>query len=101
MSDKFKRLLRGNICGIVDGYGAVHSVFTDDRVDFHASHFVLVRCRWRWNHDKGIWWIGECRPTEEEYAAIQNHLTRVYGLKWWENGHHDIGHLLKKAGKEL
>jgi len=36
----------------------------------------------------------------EQYDAIQRHLTRKYGLKWWKNGHHDIDHLRAKWAEE-
>ena len=31
---------------------------------------------------------------EEETEAVRRHLTRKYGLRWWDNGFHDIDHLL-------
>lgn len=98
----WKRLLWGNIVGVVDSYGAVHSVFTKDEIEHHDHHFPsITHCRWRWNHRESIYWcIGSDKPTEEEYAFIQMHLTKKYGLEWWENGHHDIQHLMKKAGHE-
>jgi hypothetical protein len=86
---------------VVDSYGAVHSEFTGEKVAFHAEHFPAHHCQWRWNHSQSIWWItAEHKPTEEQYEAITNHLTRKYGLKWWENGHHDIDHLQAKWAEE-
>lgn len=98
---KWEALLHGHILGVVDSYGAVHSEFTGDRVAFHEEFFTKTHCQWRWSHDKSIWWItGEHRPTEEQEDAIQRHLTKKYRLQWWDNGHHDIDHLLKMAGVE-
>jgi hypothetical protein len=98
-TDKWKKLREGNICGIVDSYGAVHSVLTET-VEFHADHFPLSHCQWRWDFDESINWISiERRPSEEQYEAIRTHLTKKYGIKWWDNGYHDIDHILTKCGK--
>ena len=102
--ERFDKLLRGHIVGIVDSYGSVKSEFTGDKVAFHSEYFGEIRhqCMWRWNHDRSIWWISvEHRPDDEQYASIQTHLTKKYGLQWWENGHHDIDHLLKMAGVKI
>ena len=99
---RWGRLRHGNILGVVDSYGAVHSVFTGEKVDFHADHFATAHhCQWRWNDEESINWItAERKPNEEQYDAIQRHLTRKYGLKWWKNGHHDIDHLQAKWAEE-
>jgi hypothetical protein len=95
----WERLRYGHIVGIVDSYGAVHSKFTEN-VEFHEALFPPAQCKWRWSHSKSLWWItAEARPDEEQEVAIQRHITRKYGLKWWENGHHDIDHLMKKWGE--
>ncbi len=98
----FKRLLRGNILGIIDAYGAVHSVFTGETIEHHGEHFPCqTHCQWRWNHRESIhWFLASQKPSEEQYTAIQNHLTKRYGLEWWENGHHDIDHLIEKCESE-
>ena len=41
------------------------------------------------------------RPSEEGIDAVMWHLTKRYGLLWWENGHHDIDHLLAKVDSEV
>jgi hypothetical protein len=98
---RWGRLRFGNIVGVVDSYGAVHSEFTGDDIAFHAEHFPQHHCQWRWNHAKSIWWItAEHKPNEEQYDAIMRHLTRKYGIEWWENGHHDIDHLQAKWREE-
>ena len=97
-TNRFARLLTGNIVGVVDSYGSVRSEFTADRVAFHEEFFGPSQCKWRWDHGRGIWWISpEHRPDGEQEEAIRRHLSRKYGLRWWDNGHHDIEHLLKKA----
>lgn len=94
-----RQLLRGNIIGVVTAQGQVDSQFTGGEIKTHDI-WPRCRCRWRWNHDKSIHtFLSEGRPTAEETEAIRNHLTRKYGLKWWENGHHDIDDLLgRKPG---
>ena len=52
---------------------------------------------WRWCDRESIWWItSECRPNDEQYDAIQRHITKKYGLPFWENGHHDLDFLSAK-----
>lgn len=99
--DYWRKLRDGHILGIVDSYGSVDSVFTGDKVEFHAEHFGLHQCQWRWNNCQSLWWISsERRPTEEQEEAILRHLTKKYGLQFWENGHHDIDHLREKCKQE-
>lgn len=96
----FKQLRFGNIVGIIDSYDAVHSVFTGDKIECHADYWPnQTRCQWRWSFSQSIYWITFYqKPTEEQFIAIQDHLTKNYGLKWWDNGHFDIDHFLEKAG---
>jgi hypothetical protein len=98
---RWGRLRDGHILGIVDSYGAVHSVFTGS-IAFHAEHFPQTHhCQWRWNEDKSINWISaERKPDAEQMDAIRRHLTKRYGLRWWDNGHHDIDHLQAKWREE-
>jgi hypothetical protein len=100
MKDQYTRLREGNIVGIIDHLDCIHSEYTKEVVcheEFWASGFV----RWRWNYDDGIWWIGsETRPNEEQCDAIRNHLTKKYGIKWWDNGYHDLDFFQKKLKEE-
>lgn len=98
---KWGRLLNGNILGVVDSYGAVHSVFTGCRIDMHGDHFAATHCQWRWNDDQSIhWWVMDHKPNPEQLEAIRSHMTRQYGILWWENGHHDIDHLQEMVRRE-
>jgi hypothetical protein len=99
---RFGRLLSGNILGVIDAYGAVHSVFTGDEIEYHSEHFPQQTHRlWRWNDNRSIhWFTSEGKLNGEEYEAVQRHLTKRYGIKWWENGHHDIDHLQTRAEAE-
>jgi hypothetical protein len=92
------KLLRDNIVGIVDAYGAVHSQNTGDEIGFHEDFWPgQTHCQWRWDHRGSIHaLVAESRPNVEQFDAIQRHLTRRYGLKWWENGHHDIDDLQRR-----
>lgn len=99
MNAKF--LLRGNIIGIIDSYGAAHSQFTGGEIKTHEELYPMKsHARWRWNHSESLhWFLAEHKPSDEECEIAQKHLTRKYGLKWWSNGHHDIDDLLKRAKK--
>jgi hypothetical protein len=98
----FSRLIFGHILGIIDAYGSVHSKFTGEKIEVHGDHFPgQTHCRWRWSDRDSISWLThEQKPTEEQYDAIQRHLTREYGLKWWENGHHDLDHFRAQCRRE-
>lgn len=100
MIKKWQKLRDGNILGVVDSYGAVHSVLTED-VEFHSDYYPATYfCRWRWDFDKGLWWISkETKPDEEQQDAIRRHLNKKYGIKWWDNGFHDIDFILTKCGE--
>jgi hypothetical protein len=91
-------LLSGDILGIVDYQGAVESVFTGDKVAFHRHYWPVAKhCQWRWCHRHGLQSFNEKKPDAEQVEAIRNHLTKKYGLRWWENGHHDIDDLVKRG----
>lgn len=105
-SAKWETLRWAVVVGIVDAYGAVHSKLcpldTPTSDLFHESIFgTKGHCAWRWSFSDCITWITpEMKPDVEQYDAIQRHLTRRHGLKWWENGHHDIQHFLEQLCKE-
>lgn len=89
------KLWHGNILGIIDANGAVHSKFTGEELEWHSSYWPTeTHWRWRWNNNKSIYWLlKDPRPDEEQWDAIRNHLTKKYNILWWDNGHHDIDHL--------
>lgn len=95
-------LLDDNILGIVDAYDCVHSLNTYERLGYHATHWPnQTRCRWRWDHDRSLWEIGQSFRTEPFLMdMIRNHLTKKFGIKWWENGHHDIDDLIERFDKK-
>jgi len=97
---RFERLLTGSILGVVDSYGAVHSEYITSETKCHEDLWPgVTHCCWRWNHNNSVFCIFG-KPSEEDFDKIQRHLSRKYGLKWWDNGHHDIDHLLLKAGRK-
>lgn len=98
----FTQLREGNICGVIDSYGAIHSQFTE-RLSFHDEFFVgHYFIKWRWDYNKSIWWISpEMKPDSEQYTSIMIHLEKKYGIKFWDNGHHDLDYFHHRlAGEE-
>ena len=81
----------GCIVGVVTAQGVVESRFTGNEIEHHDEFWpVKPHCCWRWNYDKAIYWFTPCnKPDEQQYSAIQNHLTRKYGIQWFGNGYHD------------
>lgn len=102
MLNKFTRLISGNITGCIDAYDAVHSVFSDEDLPTHADLFTTTHFLWRWNWNQSIWYsvYNDISPTLEQLDAIERHLERVYGIKFWENGHHDIDYIQEQIKKE-
>lgn len=102
--NKFDDMRWGWIIGVVDAYDAVHSVFVglhSDESRFHEDHFPMQsHKRWRWCFSdcfsKSV--LGE-PLTEEDYDRIMIHITKKYGIKFWDNGHHDIDHFISKISK--
>lgn len=100
---QFSKLRWTNILGVITSQGSVESRATGNNVECHEEYWnPCPHIRWRWDYSHCIWWIsGECKPDDEQYEFIQKHLTRKYGLKWWDNGHHDIDHFLSKMELDL
>jgi hypothetical protein len=85
-------LLTDNILGVIDSYGAVHSVNTGDKIEHHGEYFPnITHCRWRWCCREGIhWFTSESKPKNlEEMNSIRTHLARKYSIKFMDNGYHD------------
>lgn len=104
-SGKWETLRWATVIGIVDSYDAVHSrlLLLGSRGD--KSHTAIFgtkgQCAWRWTFNDCITWITpEMKPSLEQYDAIQHHLSKRYGLKWRENGYHDVDYFLEKLYKE-
>ena len=98
------RLILGHILGYVDSYGAVHSRFTGMDIKHHSDYYPCVGHHglWRWSNRQSIhWYVPDQGPDVEGMEAIRSHLTRKYGIRWWDNGWHDIDHLEGRSSKAL
>ncbi len=99
-------LTNGHILGVIDNYGAIHSRYTPfGDPDYRLMHGDIWpgvhHKRWRWTHDAGLRLscVGETLEMGEA-DDVRAHITKRFGLLWWENGFHDIHHLLAKARGE-
>jgi hypothetical protein len=89
------------ITGIIDAYDAVHSVHSSKSIPCHGEHWPFAKHgRWRWTFDKSIWCIGEDRLNSEQYLLVEQHITKKYGIRFWDNGHNDIDHFLAQLKAE-
>lgn len=98
--ERFQQLRHANICGIIDSHGAVDSRLSPCGKGLlrHEDVWPMkLAGKWRWNFDKGIHCFCDTL-TSDEHEAIRTHLTKKHGLKWWDNGHHDLDHFFKAAG---
>lgn len=95
-TEYWRKLRGGNILGIIDSHGCVHSKFTE-HVEFHTAHFPISPIHWRWSFDRSTsWFASPYKPDIEQQDAIERHITKMYGIPFWDNGHHDIDFFLKK-----
>jgi hypothetical protein len=86
--------------GIVDAYGAVDSRFTGDHLGYHAETWPCqTHGRWRWNWRDSIYCFPD-KLNSEQYDAVMSHMEKKYGIKFWDNGHHDIDHFLAQIDRE-
>lgn len=84
------------ILGVIDSNGAVKSAITKN-IEHHADHFgVHVHKAWRWSYSQSITWFSDSnRLSFEESDAVMRHLTKKYGIPFWENGWHDLDYFKK------
>lgn len=99
MRNDFITLRRAIIVGIVDHLGVVYSKaskYGEERA-YHERDFKNAQVKWTWNFNDGIGWFSpENKPDSEQYDAIMRHITKTYGIKFWENGHHDLDYFEQK-----
>lgn len=108
--NKFDILRKSIIIGFIDSYDAVHSyqyIIPDDgdmNIPVHSDLFG-VQCsrRWRWDYNDCINYTGGNMQqdwTDTDFDSIRNHLTKNYGIKFWDNGYHDIDYFMSKMSKK-
>lgn len=95
----WQNLREGNILGIVDANGSVDSVFSAS-IEYHTNYWPISQIAWRWNNSQSLYWMIERRPNTEQVESIMRHITKRYGIKWFENGHHDWEHLQEMCKME-
>ena len=102
MRPTYQQLIDGNIIGIIDAYGAVHSQFTGEELKCHADYWYSTNHgNWRWDWDKSIhWFMSESKLNSAQLDAVRNHLNKKYGIPFWDNGHHDIEYMMKQRDKQ-
>jgi len=98
----YKKLIgRYWIVGVIDSHGAIHSKMMHFKeAKTHDELYPGILLKWRWHWDKSVdWSICSVKPTKEESWKVREHLTKYYDIPFWENGHHDIQYIMKKAGE--
>jgi hypothetical protein len=101
----FQELRDGYILGIIDSYDSIHSAFIslDNRGNYcHADFWpTQTHKKWRWDFDDGIHkFCSESSWTEADWDSIRTHITKKFGIKFWENGYHDLDYFEEKLKKE-
>jgi len=101
---KLKVAYNTKICGIIDSYGSVHSKFSIFILCHETTFGLHARKAWRWSfQDSLVESIrsinSEDRITEIEWSKIREHITKQYGIEWWENGYHNIDQFQKQLAK--
>jgi len=95
----FNLLKYGIIIGIIDNYGAVHSKFfsIDDDQQTHEELWPTRRTkRWRWTFSNcfNTSILSDEKLNIEDWDKIRQHLTRNYGIRWQDNGYHNIDYFM-------
>ncbi len=99
---KFDILREAWIIGIIDNNGVAHSrQFYYEEAPTHEEIFPLTRDkRWRWDFDKCISTSVYGDTFEKgDGDIIRNHLRREYGIRFWENGYHDIDYFISRMSE--
>ena len=100
--NKFDKLKEDWIIGVIGRNGvAVSRQFYFDDAPTHEEIFPLVHDkRWRWDFSNGISFsVYGDRFEEGDGDIIRNHLRREYGIRFYENGYHDIQYFISKLSK--
>jgi len=100
--NKFDRLRWAWIVGVIDSNGVVYSksnFFLDQKT--HEDLFPLIhQKRWRWSFSDCINSSIYADTFEDgDFDKIRNHLRREYGIRFWENGYHDLDYFCSKLSK--
>jgi len=93
----------GYIIGVVTSLDTVESKFTGEDLAHHDALWITTKHykKWRWNFNDGLsWFIAEHKPNKDQLQFVRDHLTKSYGIQWFENGFHDW-EVLSKKRKEL
>ena len=96
----FMDLRAGFLIGIVDSNGAVDSRFVGyDRLGKSEQHSTFwpghTHGRWRWRFDGSLTaFVEESAPLPDEWEPIRTHITKRYGIRFWDTGYHDMDHFL-------
>jgi len=99
--NQYDKLRWHYIIGIIDSYDAVHSkdCYFAECPTHHMLYPNQTFKRWRWTFDDGI----KCFSADlnrEDVDRIINHIESVYGIKFNENGFHDVQDFISKLSKE-
>ena len=100
--NKFDKLLDEVIVGVIDRNGVAHSQkFHFSERKTHGDIYPTIHeKRWVWDYDKGVTF--SVYGDTFEYGdgdIIRNHIRRTYGIRFWENGYHDIEYFMSKLSK--
>lgn len=93
------KILNAMIIGVIDYQDAVHSHilhnYVENYSDYlnHSDYFPHITYKkWRWTYDDGIKiGVGSENLTEEDVDFICNHLRRIYGIRFTDEGRIDRG----------
>ena len=83
------------IIGIVNADDSVESKLCNGAdSETHAGLFPNKLKRWRWRFRDGLDnTFHSC--DRDDLMIVRDHITREYGIPFWDNGYHDLDFLLK------
>ena len=91
------------IVGVITNQDEILSIlkcFED--IENHEDYYPLIQKRWRWSYQDGVDWSSSTvEITKDDRLRVREHLTRKYGIRFWDNGYHDLDYFktLKQKDK--
>lgn len=89
------------IVGVITNQGQILSICDDfDTILAHGDYYPLVQKRWRWSYQNGLTSVQHHMFDDDDWQFVRDHLTKKYGIPFWDNGYHDIDYFQKLKEKK-
>lgn len=99
--NEFQKLRHSGIIGIIDSYDNVESTIyplSKNNIPTHSDLYPSNTFkRWRWSFSNELEsFINISDFNIEDWDRVRNHIESRYGIKFWENGYHNIDYFIEQ-----